>query len=91
MLKQWICFNINSSASGQNGHHFADDMFKRIFLNENISISNKNSLKYVPWVLIDNDSIGSDKSLAPSRRQAIIWTNVDSINQRIYAALGESN
>ena len=91
MWKQWICFNINSSAPGQNGHHFTDDMFKRIFLNENISISNKNSLKHVPWVLIDNDSIGLDKSLAPSRRQAIIWTNVDSINQRIYAALGESN
>ena len=31
-------------------------MFKCIFLNENIWISNKISLKYVPWVLIDNMS-----------------------------------
>ena len=33
-------------------------------------------------------SIGSDNGLAPSRRQAIIWTNVDPIHRRIYAALG---
>ena len=39
----------------QNAHNFAD-MLKRIFLNENILISNKISLKYVPWVLIDNMS-----------------------------------
>ena len=31
-------------------------MFKRMFLNKNIWISNKMSLKYVPWVLIDNMS-----------------------------------
>ena len=38
----------------QNGRHFTDDMFKRIFLNENVLIWNKISLKYVPWDLIDN-------------------------------------
>ena len=27
---------FNSSSPGQNGGHFADDMFKRIFLSENI-------------------------------------------------------
>ena len=26
---------VNSSPPGQNGRHFADDIFKRIFLNEN--------------------------------------------------------
>ena len=31
--------------------------------------------------------IGSDNGLAPSRRQAIIWTNVDPVH-RIYAAIG---
>ena len=46
--------SFNWSPPGQNGRHFADDMFKRIFLNENIWISNKISLKYVPWGLIDN-------------------------------------
>ena len=34
--------------------HFADDIFKRIFLNENIRISTKNSLKFVPKGLINN-------------------------------------
>ena len=33
-------------------------------------------------------SIGLDNSLAPNRRQAIIWTNADLIHWRIYAALG---
>ena len=31
---------------------------------------------------------GLDNGLAPNRRQAIIWTNVDPIHWRIYAALG---
>ena len=47
---------INSSPPGQNGRHFADDMFKCIFLNENIWISNEISLKYIPRGLIDNMS-----------------------------------
>ena len=47
---------INSSPPGQNGRHFADDMFKRIFVNENIWISSKSSLKYISWGLIDKMS-----------------------------------
>ena len=39
--------------------------------------------------LVQYARIGSDNDLAPSRRQAIIWTNVDLIRWRIYAALGE--
>ena len=38
----------------QNGRHFADDIFKCIFLKENIWISNKISLKFVPKVRINN-------------------------------------
>ena len=38
----------------QNGRHFADDIFKRIFLNENVRISIKISLKYVSKVPINN-------------------------------------
>ena len=34
-------------------------------------------------------SIGLDNGSAPNRRQAIIWTNADPIQWRIYAALGE--
>ena len=37
----------------QNGHHFPD-IFKWIFLNENVWISNKISLKFVPKVPINN-------------------------------------
>ena len=39
---------VNTLRPRQNGHHFADDTFKRIFLNENIRISIKISLKFVP-------------------------------------------
>ena len=40
---------------GQNGHHFADDIFKCIFMNENFRILMKISLKFVPKGLIDNN------------------------------------
>ena len=38
----------------QNGRHFPDDIFKRIFLNENAWISLKISLKFVPNGPINN-------------------------------------
>ena len=40
----------------QNGRHFADDIFKCIFLNQNLCILIKISLKFVPKGLIDNKS-----------------------------------
>ena len=40
----------------QNGRHFTDDTFKRIFVNENVRISIEISLKLVPRGLIDNNS-----------------------------------
>ena len=81
--------SINWSPPGQNGHHFADDIFqmyfrewKRLYF-ESISI----------WVCsLESDkhylSIGLDNGLAPNRRQTIIWTNADPIHWRIHAALG---
>ena len=39
---------VNSSFSGQNDRHFTDDIFKYIFLNENILISIEMSLKFIP-------------------------------------------
>ena len=39
---------VNTLRPRQNGRHFADDTFKRIFLNENVGISIKISLKFVP-------------------------------------------
>ena len=40
--------------SRQNGHLFADDIFKCIFFTEDVSISSKISLKFVPKGPIDN-------------------------------------
>ena len=34
--QQYAGTSIDSSRPGQNGRHFADDIFKRIFLNENV-------------------------------------------------------
>ena len=47
-------FPINTLRPRQNGRLFTDDTFKRIFLNENIRISTKNSLKFVSKDLINN-------------------------------------
>ena len=45
---------VNALRPRQNGHHFADDTFKRIFFNENVRISMKISLKFVPKGPINN-------------------------------------
>ena len=47
---QWI----NTLRPRQNGRLFADDTFKRIFLNENVGISIKISLKFVHKGPINN-------------------------------------
>ena len=48
------CDAVNTLRPRQNGRHFADDTFKYIFLNENIIISAKISLQFVPKGPIDN-------------------------------------
>ena len=45
---------VNTLRPRQNGRRFADDTFKRIFLNENVRISIKILLKFVPKGQIDN-------------------------------------
>ena len=45
---------FNTLRPRQNGRHFADDTFKRIFLNETFRISIKISLKFVPKGPINN-------------------------------------
>ena len=45
---------LNSLRPRQHGRHFADDTFNPIFLNENIRISIKISLKFVSKVPINN-------------------------------------
>ena len=48
------CAYVNTLRPIQNGRHFADDVFKYIFLNENVWILIKISLKFVPKDPIDN-------------------------------------
>ena len=45
---------LNSSPPGQNGHHFADDRFRCISLNEKFCVLIEISLKFVPKRPIDN-------------------------------------
>ena len=47
------CF-VNTLRRRQHGHRFADDILKRIFFNENVKISIKISLKFVPKGPINN-------------------------------------
>ena len=47
-------FVINTLRPRQHGRNFADDTFKRIFLNENVTTSIKISLKFVPKGSINN-------------------------------------
>ena len=54
-LRQWlVACTINSLRPRQNGRHFADDIFKCIFLTENVIISITISLKFVPMGSINN-------------------------------------
>ena len=46
----WKCHGLKTLMTKQNGSHFADDTFKRIFLNENVRIS----LKFVSKGPINN-------------------------------------
>ena len=50
----WRSTSFNTLRPRQNGRHFADDTFKRIFMNENVRISINISLKLVPKGLINN-------------------------------------
>ena len=45
---------VNSSLPEQNGSHFVDDIFRRIFLNENVWISIKISLAFIPKGSVNN-------------------------------------
>ena len=48
----WVL--LNTLRPGQNGRHFADNIFKCILLNENVWIPIKISLKFVPKSPINN-------------------------------------
>ena len=54
VIWKWYSQNFNTLRPRQNGHPFPDDIFKRIFLNKNVWISIKISLKFVPKGPINN-------------------------------------
>ena len=58
--------------SKQNGQHFADNIFKCIFLKENFFILIK--ILQIQLTLLN---IGLGNGLVPIREQAITWTNAD--------------
>ena len=77
-----IC-RFNSSRPRQNGRHFADAIFNRVSLNENVWIPTKISLKLVPKGPINNVAALADNGLVPSMRQAIMWTKGGSLPTHI--------
>ena len=56
--------SVNTLRPRQNGRRFADDTFKRIFLNENVRISIKISMEFVPKSPINNN---------PALVQIMVW------------------
>ena len=73
---------INILRLRQNGQHFADDIFKCIFLNENVLISIKISLKFV----LEGSFNNFPALVEIMGRQAIIWTNDGQVYWCIYAS-----
>ena len=73
---------FNTLRPRQNGCHFSDDIFKWIFLNENVWISINISLKFVPRGPINNIPIYSDQASSHYLNQW--WLDYP----RIYASLG---
>ena len=78
---------LNTLRPRQDGRHFADDRFKCIFLNENVSVSIKISLKFDPNGPYNN---------IPALVQIMAWRRPGDkplsepmmVLRRIYASLG---
>ena len=81
----------NSSLPWQNGRHFANDIFRYIFVNEKFCVLDTFSLKFFLQGSIANNPALVDNGLSLNRQQAIVCTNADLIHWRIYVALGEIN
>ena len=52
-----------------------------------VGVSANYPTKAVALLLGESKAYGLDNGLAPNRRQAIIWTNDDPVQRRIYALL----
>ena len=81
ILPSWLSLQtLNTLRPRQNGRHFAEDTFKRIFMNETVRISINISLKFVPNGLINNTPALVQISHNLNQWWWIYW--------RIYASLG---
>ena len=66
---------FNTLRLGQDGRHFANDIFKCIFTYEKCGILIKGSFKYVcNGPIDDNPALAKIKALVLTRGQAIFWT-----------------
>ena len=89
----FTCFpNLNTSRPRQHGRHFADNIFKCIFLDEwNLLNFWQNVTKMCSlgsnW---QYGNIGSYNGLVANRQQAIIWHNVGIFYWHLYASLSLS-
>ena len=54
LIRFGVLLSVNTLRPRQNGRRFPDDIFRCIFLNENVWISLHISLKYVPKLRINN-------------------------------------
>ena len=79
--RQAWSLSIGLSVPGQNGRHFADDIFKCIFMNEYFSILIRISLKFVPKGPIDNMSV---MAWCRTGDNAFTRINADPAYRRIY-------
>ena len=78
---------VNSSLPGQNDRHFADNIFRCIFINEKFCVLMWIWLKFVPKPPIDS-KIGSGNGVMLNRRQTITWSNTTPVHWCIYSAPG---
>ena len=85
---QHASFQVNTFQPRQNGRYFAASIFKCIFLNENVWISIKISLKFVLKGPFDTmPALVQIYGLTQDRQQAIIWNNNGVVYRSIYASL----
>ena len=91
MLYWCICVTrpqwVNRLRQRQNGCHFAGNVFKCIFFKENVQMSFKISLTFVPKHPIENNPALVQVINWRPTGQTIIWTNDDPVWGSIYASL----
>ena len=81
-----IC--LNTLRPRQNGRHFADNMFKCIFLNEYVWILNEISPKFVPKGSINNNPALFQIRLGAVQATSYYLNQWCLVHWRIYASLG---